>query len=124
MKKAPAKTARNNKTGLFDFAIAPSRRRSRNGEKIGRPRRARGNVAHVRRASVDARHPMHVTLRLARGLPNIRYVEAVQAIEKSIEEANGRFGLRVLEYSIEPDHIHLLIEIDRSQAEYRREGHR
>jgi putative transposase len=115
IKKAPA---------TFGFAIDPAKRRSKNGKKIGRPRGARPMVAHTRRGSVDARHPVHVTLRLSRGLPDIRYVAAARTIEDAFDKANGRFGLGIVECSIQPDHIHMLVEIDESQAEVRSEGRR
>jgi putative transposase len=111
-------------TAQFDFAIDAAKRRSKNGKKVGRKKNARPKVAHVRRGSVDARHPMHVTLRLAGGLPNIRYKCAARAIEGAFAKASGRFGLSILEYSLQPDHIHLLVEIDGAQAELRREGGR
>ena len=38
--------------------------------------------------------------------------------------ANGRFGLGIVEYSLRPDHVHLLVEIDENEAELRNEGRR
>ena len=87
------------KPATFDFAIDPAKRKTKNGKKVGRPKGTRPKVAHVRRGSVDARNPMHVTLRPARGLPDIRYVEAARVIEDAIAKANGRFGLASFEYS-------------------------
>ena len=99
---------------VFDYAIDPSRRRSRNGKKIGRPRH-RGrehHVEHTRRPDVSPRHPVHVTLRLARGLRSLRSPAEFAVIVRVLSEAKWRFGMGVTDFSVQPDHLHLMVELD------------
>jgi len=50
-----------------------------------------------------------VTLRARHGLPSLRSDAVFRAVERGI--ANGsRGGLRILEFSVQRDHVHLLVE--------------
>lgn len=118
------KSKSKSKQHVLDFAIEPSRRRSKNGKKIGRPRKPGAGVPHVRREALDPAHPVHVTLRLEDGLPSLRRKDAARAIEACFVAAKGRHGSRLTDYSIQDDHIHMIQEIEREYAEERREGGR
>ena len=76
----------------------------------GRPRGVRPRVLHRERERIDARVPVHVTLRLRRGLPSLRQPRFVRGYRTSLAEASVRHGFRVVHYSIQRDHVHLLIE--------------
>ena len=101
---------------VFDYAIDPSRRRSRNGKKIGRPRvpQPRRRVEHARREEVSPRHPVHVTLRVLPGLPGLRCEHEFAAIVGALSTAKGRHGLCVTEFTVLNDHMHLIVELDLS----------
>jgi len=79
----------------------PGAGRKSSGRKVGVPHRAR--PVH------DARHPVHVTLRACRGLPSLRTEPLFPAIRCGLAQAS-RGGLRVLHFSVQRDHVHLLVE--------------
>jgi len=60
-------------------------------------------------------HPVHVTLRRAKGLPGLRsevlYNELCEAVRKTRRE-----DFRIVEYSVQRDHVHMLVEADDSAA--------
>jgi hypothetical protein len=55
-----------------------------------------------------ARCPAHVTLRAARGLPSLREAGAFAAVRAA---ASGP-AFRVLHWSVQSDHLHLVVEAD------------
>ena len=65
---------------------------------------------HRRRDRLEARIPQHVTIRLRRGLPSLRQPRFVRLFRVSLSQACVRHGFRVVHYSIQRDHVHLLIE--------------
>ena len=87
--------------------------RGRGGRRPGagrKPKGARAGVSHARRPSVSRHQPLHVTLRLARGLPTLRQPALVGAVRDALRAGKERFGLRVVHYSIQRDHVHLIVE--------------
>jgi hypothetical protein len=76
----------------------------------GRPRGPRPRVRHRTRPQIVARHPQHVTIRLRRGIPSLRQHCFVRPFRVSLSHACVRHSFRVIHYSIQRDHVHLLIE--------------
>ncbi len=76
----------------------------------GRPRGIRPRVMHRYRERIVARVPVHVTIRLRSGIPTLRQPRFVRRFRSSLSEACIRHGFRVVHYSIQRDHVHLLIE--------------
>lgn len=76
---------------------------------------ARANVPHRRRAAHDARHPVHVTLRAAALPRSLRMDRLREAVRRAIGAAS-RADFRVLEFSIQSDHLHLIVEGDDGNA--------
>jgi REP element-mobilizing transposase RayT len=66
--------------------------------------------AHRTRAPLAARHPCHVTLKLRPGLPSLRSVRLVRELERSFAAACERGRFRVAHYSIQSNHVHLIVE--------------
>jgi REP element-mobilizing transposase RayT len=66
--------------------------------------------AHRTRAPLAARFPCHVTLKVRRGLPSLRSVRLVRELERSLTAACERGRFRLVHYSIQPDHVHLIVE--------------
>ena len=62
------------------------------------------------------RHPVHVTLRTAPGVGYLRGYRRYQAILKALREAKERHGLRVIHYSVQGNHLHLLVEADGAES--------
>lgn len=77
--------------------------RKPNGKKAG--------VPHTARPPLAARFPIHVTVRLAEGLPNLRVRSAYEVIFGTFEDGGAeRPGFRLVHYSIQGNHIHLITE--------------
>jgi len=83
----------------------------------GRKRKApRPRVSHKARPKFDKAAAVLVTLRVARGVWNLRSRRCFQAIESCFTNARGRFGLRIIEFSVLGNHLHLLVEADCDQS--------
>ena len=57
-----------------------------------------------------ARFPCHVTLRLRRNLPSLRSRRFVGELRRFLRPARERRGFRLVHYSVQVDHIHLIVE--------------
>jgi putative transposase len=87
-------------------------RRNKAGRKPGPGRRC---VAHRRRAFHIPREPVHVTLRAAAGLPSLRGDHLFIALRGALAKASHA-TFRVLQFSAQADHVHLIVEADRPNA--------
>jgi REP element-mobilizing transposase RayT len=81
-----------------------------------KPKGERASVSHVARPALAARHPVHVTLRLRAGFPNLRRDPARRAIERVIACAADHLGARLVHYSIQTTHLHLVVEAGSRRA--------
>ena len=61
-------------------------------------------------------HPCHVTLKVRRGIPSLRKWKVVREIERTFRIACSRKDFRLVEYSIQNDHAHLIVEADNRKA--------
>ena len=75
-----------------------------------KPNGSRAGVTHLRRAPLSPRHPIHVTLRLVEGVGYLRTAGRVRVIEEALRAARNRLGMRVVHYSIQGAHLHLVVE--------------
>ena len=66
-------------------------------------------MPHRARAAHDARHPVHVTIRRVPLAPSFRAQRISAAIMREIAFAKSK-GVRVIEHSIQENHLHLMIE--------------
>ncbi len=83
------------------FRFEVLRRGKLRGPKVGpRPRV---------RPTLRARHPVHVTLRARASLPSLRS-DLVARRLRAIVEVLRIDGFRVVHYSIQRDHIHMIVE--------------
>jgi len=82
----------------------------------GRPAARRPIVHHVRREEVYEREPAHVTLRVVADVPSLRRKPFIRAFQLSLREVKGRPDFRVVEYSIQVDHLHLIVEASDKEA--------
>ena len=83
-------------------------RRRGAGRKPGTGRRA---VPHRRRVVHDRRCPVHVTLRATDALRSLRDERPFGAIRAALAAASTH-RFRVLHFSVQADHLHLLVEAD------------
>jgi REP element-mobilizing transposase RayT len=66
---------------------------------------------HCRRETHDRRCPAHVTLRASSLLPSLRDGRVFAAVRGALAAAS-RDGFRVVQFSVQRDHVHLLVEAD------------
>jgi len=76
----------------------------------GRKPGAKPRDPHRRRAPLAARHPCHVTLKVRPGLPSLRCGRFVAELEGSWRAACDRGRFRLVHYSVQADHAHLIVE--------------
>ncbi len=85
----------------------------RGGARPGAGRRPKGNralVPHDLREPFQARFPVHVTMRRARGLPRLRCKQEYRALRAAFAAGAERPGFRLIEYVVMGDHLHLIVE--------------
>src|SRR5947207_1364628 len=73
-------------------------------------------VPHLRRPPVASRHPVHVTLRLRPGTGYLRAHRFAMALMDILGSARERFGMRIIHFSIQGNHLHLIVEVDDTTA--------
>src|SRR5437879_742472 len=94
------------------------RPRAWGGRRAGAGRKPSGRkvgVPHRTRAPHQPRHPAHVTLRAQRVLPSLRGDRLFRALCRGLV-LGSRGGLRILQFSVQRDHLHLIIEAEDGRA--------
>ena len=82
----------------------------------GRKKSPGSGVSHLRRDEVKPGHPVHVTMKLARGLPRLRRKGEHRVLVRAFAKARRRAGrleggvFRLVHYSVQNDHLHLICE--------------
>ena len=76
----------------------------------GRPRGPRPVVYHVRRDPHPRECPAHVTLRVRSDVPSLRTRLFLKELRRSFAAACERGHFRVAQFSVQRDHVHLLVE--------------
>src|SRR5262245_30906913 len=74
-----------------------------------KPKGARAGVSHAKRPKHTGRIPLLTTLKFLRGLPRLRNPIAHQAVREALA-ASTKDDFRVIEYSLQADHLHLIVE--------------
>ncbi len=59
---------------------------------------------------------MHVTLRVREGVPSLRSVRLVREVERSFRKACDQRRFRVVQYSLQGNHVHLIVEAADTEA--------
>jgi REP element-mobilizing transposase RayT len=88
-------------------------RRKRAGRKTTR---ARALVSHRAREKLRPGWAVHVTLRVRDHVWNLRSRRCFSVIERAFAAARERFGMRLVHFSVQGNHIHLLIETTDNHA--------
>ena len=81
----------------------------------GRKKTDKSLVNHVTRPKLNGREPINVTLRLVAGLQSIRTPGMMRAFARAVTLAK-RFGMRVVHYDFQSNHIHLVVEAESKEA--------
>jgi REP element-mobilizing transposase RayT len=92
----------------FDF-------RQHGGKRKGagrKPKNAEPGMPHRQRPAKKRGDPLHITVRLADGLPSLRRGGALKVVLAALSASSDRHGMRIVHYTIQRDHLHLLVEAD------------
>ena len=68
-------------------------------------------MPHLPREQINPRLPVHVTLRVRPGIGYLRAQRRARAVVQALNES----GLRLVHYSIQGNHLHLIIEAEDSE---------
>ncbi len=73
-------------------------------------------VPHLPRPELCARHPLHITLRTVPGVGYLRGGRVAKEIEAALRESSERHGVHIVHYSIQGNHLHLIVEAQSTLA--------
>jgi len=79
------------------------------------PSATRTSIQHRTRPFHDRHEPVLVTWKVIPGLPSLRWIRAARAVGTAIRttterHARRRTSFRIVHFSIQPDHLHLIVE--------------
>jgi hypothetical protein len=105
--KMPA--TRNRRSPQLGFAF-----RTWGGKRRGAGRKprvpGRPGVSHRARPPLASRYPVHVTLSVEPSLPSLRASALYPQIEDCFREGKQRAGFRLVHFSVQRWHLHLIVE--------------
>jgi putative transposase len=73
-------------------------------------------VPHLKRKEFPARHPLHVTQRMQPGIGYLRTQSRLQLLKRALRAASGKFGMKVVHFSVQGNHLHLIVEAEGREA--------
>src|SRR3954468_10600769 len=73
------------------------------------------NVRHRARGVHKYWNPLHVTMRALRGLPSFRAQTLYDAFDRAVRRTR-REDFRIVEFSVQDNHLHLIVEADDKDA--------
>src|SRR5688572_2417638 len=92
--------------------LRPAQSKGWGGRRAGAGRkklRDPGNP-HRARPSLKATIPLHVTLRMVRGVESLREPRVWKAVERAFRDGAARFDTRVVHFAVMSNHVHMLVE--------------
>lgn len=93
--------------------------RTHGGKRKGAGRKrdsSRPGVSHRARSKVSGREPLHVTMKVTRAAGHLRFKERFRAVRSAIRRGKERPGFRVVHFSVQGDHVHLIVEADDNRS--------
>jgi len=85
----------------------------------GRKRHGRRGVPHFARERFANALPVHVTVRMAEHVYNLRSRRCFSVLLRAFSSAAERFGVRIVQFAVLGNHMHMLVEAS-SQGELAR----
>src|SRR5689334_23007064 len=82
----------------------------------GRKKTVKRGGPHRARPALAAWHPVHAVLRTHRGLGRLRQGDMYRAIRRVLVRYLGRDDFRVVQLSIQSNHLHLIVEAQDARA--------
>lgn len=104
MRRESTRKGRPRQVG-FEFRTWGGKRKG-----AGRKPRTPGRVSHRARPPLASRHPVHVTLSVDPSLPSLRRRDLALLIEECFRAGKDRQDFRLVHYSIQRRHLHLIVE--------------
>ena len=89
------------------FPVGHGGRRKGAGRKSKGPRQL---VRHARRPELNGREPVLITCRVRDDVPNLRWRESLGVIQRCFAAGNERSDFGIVQYSVQSNHIHVLVE--------------
>jgi REP element-mobilizing transposase RayT len=80
------------------------------------PKGERAGVSHARRPAVDRHAGIHVTMRLRAGHGNLRAPATYAVVRRALADGCDRPGFRLVQFSVQTNHLHLMVEADDNVA--------
>jgi REP element-mobilizing transposase RayT len=80
------------------------------GRRKGAGRKRGKKVQHLTRPALNGRTPVHVTLRLLPEIGRLRRRDQYRAVRHALARAAHRDDCRICQYSIQGNHLHLIVE--------------
>jgi REP element-mobilizing transposase RayT len=80
------------------------------------PKGPRSSEKHKRRPKVDARNPLHITLRAVAGLGSLRKRDVFHAIGDATVAVLKHEDFHIVHLSIQSNHVHLIVEAASKKA--------
>ena len=99
--------------------LAPPTPNGHGGRRIGagrKPNGPRAGVSHLCRPEVSWHRPAHVTLRVRRHVPNLRTKKVLRRIWACFDKGAVTTSFRVVQYSVQSNHLHLIVESASTRA--------
>ena len=113
----PIRSSRKVQQG--ELALDKKRHPNWGGRRPGAGRKPKGPrpmgtlpaVPHHKREEIERRHPVHVTLRMVKGVWNLRSRRAFRVLQRALLAAHTD-SLRLTHFSIQGNHLHLILETE------------
>ena len=96
----------------FKFRTWGGKRKGAGRKPVGE----RAGVRHRRRPVLKARFPVHVTWRMKKDVWNLRTRRCFGALARAFWGGANRFGFKLVHYSVQGNHVHLLVEAKDERA--------
>jgi putative transposase len=80
----------------------------------GKPR-----LRHTARPEANARFPVHITMRMRKGVPRLRKFELCKVLRRAFVYGCKKGEFRICQFSIQGNHVHLVCEAGSAEARAR-----
>jgi REP element-mobilizing transposase RayT len=82
----------------------------------GRKRAGRRRVPHLARERFERAAPVHITLRMAPHVYNLRSRRCFSVLARAFSSAAERFGMRIVQFAVLGNHVHMVVEASSEHA--------
>jgi putative transposase len=76
----------------------------------GRPKKKDAGVSHLRREAFPKSYPLHITLKMKKDVGDLRTERRFRYLQRALFRGGDRFGMRLKHFSVQNDHVHLIVE--------------